>query len=390
MSPGLVSLSRAWNSSRLATGLPLTPSIASPSLQLALRRTVVVDGLHRDGHRVLQVEQRRVLGAVLGLAEVGVVGLVDLVTRLVRRIDQIARHQLFAARHPQRQRLARGSGRRAETPWSCSGARTSGAPRCPRCRRPPCRRPRRRRRACRTSARAPATRNGTVTTAGSRPNATIGTSATSNVKIRLFTPPNVRVRSQRDLPSHTARHLMSTVEGMADLPFGFSSGDDPERDKRKKDPDSGSPSSGGTGGPAVGMGGSEFDMSQLGQIFSRLGEMFSGAGNVMAGGAAVGPGELRPGPPAGVEFDRFRRAHPREDQRGDLRRRPPGRDLARRCDRPARGHHQGRGVDPHRLGRQHARDLEAVVRSGGRADLHGVGLGAARRGQDAWPGRCCR
>ena len=24
---------------------------------------------------------------------------------------------------------------------------------------------------------------------------------------------------------------MSTVEGMADLPFGFSSGDDPERDK---------------------------------------------------------------------------------------------------------------------------------------------------------------
>jgi len=72
---------------------------------------------------------------------------------------------------------------------------------------------------------------------------------------------------------------------MADLPFGFSSGDDPERDERKKDPDSGS---GGTGDP-FGMGGSEFDMSQLGQVFTRLGEMFSGAGNVMGGGAGSGP-----------------------------------------------------------------------------------------------------
>jgi putative hydrolase len=68
---------------------------------------------------------------------------------------------------------------------------------------------------------------------------------------------------------------------MADLPFGFSSGDDPDRDKPKKDPDS--------GGDPFGMGGSEFDMSQLGQIFSRLGEMFSGAGNVMAGGKQSGP-----------------------------------------------------------------------------------------------------
>lgn len=82
---------------------------------------------------------------------------------------------------------------------------------------------------------------------------------------------------------------------MADLPFGFSSGDDPERDKRKKDPDSGS-GSGGAGGPTPGdpfgmgfSGGSEFDMSQLGQIFSRLGEMFSGAGNVMADGTKSGP-----------------------------------------------------------------------------------------------------
>jgi hypothetical protein len=86
---------------------------------------------------------------------------------------------------------------------------------------------------------------------------------------------------------------VSTVEGMADLPFGFSAGDDPERDKRKKDPDSGSGSD-GIGGPSAGDpfglgGGSEFDMSQLGQIFSRLGEMFSGAGNVMTGGKQSGP-----------------------------------------------------------------------------------------------------
>jgi putative hydrolase len=68
---------------------------------------------------------------------------------------------------------------------------------------------------------------------------------------------------------------------MADLPFGFSSGDDPDPDKRKKDP--------GSGGDPFGMGGSEFDMSQLGQIFSKLGEMFSGAGNVMTGGKQSGP-----------------------------------------------------------------------------------------------------
>jgi putative hydrolase len=65
---------------------------------------------------------------------------------------------------------------------------------------------------------------------------------------------------------------------MADLPFGFS-GDDPERDKRKKDPESGS-GSGDSGSDPFGSG---FDMSELGQIFTRLGEMFSGAGNVVAG-----------------------------------------------------------------------------------------------------------
>ena len=58
--------------------------------------------------------------------------------------------------------------------------------------------------------------------------------------------------------------MVSTVGDMSDLPFGFSSGDDPERDKRKEDPDSGSGS--GSGDDPFGFGGGEFDMSQLGQI----------------------------------------------------------------------------------------------------------------------------
>ncbi|MCW2517928.1 MAG: putative hydrolase, partial [Mycobacterium sp.] len=59
---------------------------------------------------------------------------------------------------------------------------------------------------------------------------------------------------------------------MADLPFGFSSGDDPEKDDRKKDPNTGSQPD------PFGFGGGDFDMNNLGQIFSKLGEMFSGAG----------------------------------------------------------------------------------------------------------------
>ncbi|MGP4055566.1 zinc-dependent metalloprotease [Mycobacterium sp. 4D054] len=70
---------------------------------------------------------------------------------------------------------------------------------------------------------------------------------------------------------------------MADLPFGFSAGDDPDRDKPKKDPNSGGDPFGGA------FPGGEFDMSQLGQIFSKLGEMFSGAGTSMAGGKSAGP-----------------------------------------------------------------------------------------------------
>ncbi len=72
---------------------------------------------------------------------------------------------------------------------------------------------------------------------------------------------------------------------MADPPFGFSAGDDPDRDKRNNnDPESGS----GSADP-FGFGG-DFDMADLGQIFTRLGQMFSGAGTMTAtGGKDSGP-----------------------------------------------------------------------------------------------------
>ncbi len=74
---------------------------------------------------------------------------------------------------------------------------------------------------------------------------------------------------------------------MADVPFGFSSGDDPERDKHgKQDPDSGSGASDPLG--AFGIGGN-FGMGDLGQIFTQLGQMFSSAGTVTAGGNTSGP-----------------------------------------------------------------------------------------------------
>ena len=77
---------------------------------------------------------------------------------------------------------------------------------------------------------------------------------------------------------------MRTVEGMADPPFGFSAGDDPERDKQKKNPGSGGDPFGGAF-PSC----SDFYMSQLGQIFSKLGEMFSGAGTAVPCGTGSGP-----------------------------------------------------------------------------------------------------
>lgn len=61
---------------------------------------------------------------------------------------------------------------------------------------------------------------------------------------------------------------------MSDLPFGFSSGEDPDRDKRKND----------ASGDPFGLGGAGFDMSDLGQIFTKLGQMFSGAGGMGPGG----------------------------------------------------------------------------------------------------------
>jgi len=69
---------------------------------------------------------------------------------------------------------------------------------------------------------------------------------------------------------------------MPDLPFGFSSGEDPDRDKRKD---------GEPGGPSASdpFGFGSGDMADLGQIFTRLGQMFSGAGSAMSTGSSAGP-----------------------------------------------------------------------------------------------------
>jgi putative hydrolase len=74
---------------------------------------------------------------------------------------------------------------------------------------------------------------------------------------------------------------------MSDPPFGFSAGDDPDREKReKKEPDSGSGASDPLG--AFGISG-DFGMGDLGQIFTQLGQMFSSAGTMTAGGQSSGP-----------------------------------------------------------------------------------------------------
>ncbi|MFN0143919.1 MAG: zinc-dependent metalloprotease, partial [Mycobacterium sp.] len=59
---------------------------------------------------------------------------------------------------------------------------------------------------------------------------------------------------------------------MADVPFGFSAGDDPDRD----------PARDKNSNP---FGGGDFDMGDLGKIFSQLGAMFSGTGG--SGGGPV-------------------------------------------------------------------------------------------------------
>src|ERR1700730_3802930 len=91
---------------------------------------------------------------------------------------------------------------------------------------------------------------------------------------------------ERDHGSALSVPRMSTVELMADTPFGFSSGEDPDRDQRGKD-DAGSGSGSNPLGP-FGMGG-EFDMADLGQIFTRLGQMFGSAGSAMTAGQSAGP-----------------------------------------------------------------------------------------------------
>lgn len=68
---------------------------------------------------------------------------------------------------------------------------------------------------------------------------------------------------------------------MADVPFGFSSGDDPDRDKSDRAGGSNNPG----GGDPFGFGGAGFNPGDLGQIFSKLGEMFSGAMSGGKGGA---------------------------------------------------------------------------------------------------------
>jgi len=75
---------------------------------------------------------------------------------------------------------------------------------------------------------------------------------------------------------------------MADVPFGFSPGDDhPDRDQHgKKDRATGSGASDPLG--AFGIGG-DFGMGDLGQIFTQLGQMFSNSSSVMAGGKESGP-----------------------------------------------------------------------------------------------------
>ncbi|MBV9516472.1 MAG: zinc-dependent metalloprotease [Mycobacteriaceae bacterium] len=66
---------------------------------------------------------------------------------------------------------------------------------------------------------------------------------------------------------------------MADLPFGFSAGEDPDRDKPGKDPHE-DPGSGEQPG---------FDVADLGKLFTQLGQMFSGAGAAMSSGKSSGP-----------------------------------------------------------------------------------------------------
>src|ERR1700737_494876 len=87
-------------------------------------------------------------------------------------------------------------------------------------------------------------------------------------------------------PGPRRRPPVSTVDGMAGLPFGFSGGDDPDRDKHGKDPDSGDEHS---RPDPFGPGGGDSNVADLGQLFTQLGQMFSGAGAAMSSGQGSGP-----------------------------------------------------------------------------------------------------
>ncbi|CAN5453881.1 zinc-dependent metalloprotease [soil metagenome] len=72
---------------------------------------------------------------------------------------------------------------------------------------------------------------------------------------------------------------------MADLPFGFSSGENKDPDKEPDKNPGGNPSD-----PfGFGAGGGNFDMNDLGQIFTRLGQMFSAGGGMPGGSSTAGP-----------------------------------------------------------------------------------------------------
>ncbi|ESV64749.1 hydrolase family protein [Mycobacteroides abscessus MAB_091912_2446] len=74
---------------------------------------------------------------------------------------------------------------------------------------------------------------------------------------------------------------------MADLPFGFAAGDDPDRERG--DAGRGSSGSGSSGADPFGFGSGGFNPADLGQIFTQLGQMFSGAAAGAASGQPAGP-----------------------------------------------------------------------------------------------------
>ncbi|MBN7302525.1 putative hydrolase [Mycobacteroides abscessus subsp. bolletii] len=74
---------------------------------------------------------------------------------------------------------------------------------------------------------------------------------------------------------------------MADLPFGFAAGDDPDRERG--DAGRGASGSGSSGADPFGFGSGGFNPADLGQIFTQLGQMFSGAAAGAASGQPAGP-----------------------------------------------------------------------------------------------------